>query len=59
MRMQDRVAVITGGASGIGKRTAERWVEEGGRVVIADIQEALGAQVAAGLGGPERARFLR
>lgn len=59
MRMQDKVAVITGGASGIGRRTAERWVEEGGRVVIADIQEAQGAQAAAALGGPDRARFIR
>ena len=59
MRMQDRVAVITGGASGIGRRTAERFVEEGGRVVIADLQEAAGSAVAAALGGPDHARFLR
>ena len=58
MRMQDRVAVITGGASGLGRRTAERYVEEGGRVVIADIQDAAGEQAAAALGGPARARFL-
>ena len=59
MRMQDKVAVITGGASGIGRRTAERYVEEGGRVVIADILEAQGAQLCAALGGPDRARFIR
>ena len=59
MRMQDRVAVITGAASGIGRRTAERWVEEGGRVVVADIMEAQGLRAAEELGGPDRARFLR
>ncbi|MBX9701860.1 MAG: SDR family oxidoreductase [Acetobacteraceae bacterium] len=59
MRMQDKVAVITGGASGLGKRTAERYVEEGGRVILADIRDAQGEAVAAALGGPERARFIR
>jgi NAD(P)-dependent dehydrogenase (short-subunit alcohol dehydrogenase family) len=59
MRFQDRVAVITGGASGIGRRTAERFVAEGGRVVIADIQDAAGAQAAEALGGPDQARFIR
>ena len=59
MRMQDKVAVITGGASGIGRRTAERYVEEGGRVIIADIQDAAGEQACAALGGPDRARFIR
>ena len=59
MRMQDKVAVITGGASGIGRRTAERFVEEGGRVVIADLQEAAGLRLCEELGGAARARFLR
>ncbi|HEX3346516.1 MAG TPA: glucose 1-dehydrogenase [Acetobacteraceae bacterium] len=57
MRMQDKVAVVTGGASGIGRRTTERFVEEGGRVVIADRDEASGLRLAAALG--DAARFVR
>jgi NAD(P)-dependent dehydrogenase (short-subunit alcohol dehydrogenase family) len=44
------VAVITGGASGIGEAAARRFVDEGARVVIADVQHELAAQVAASIG---------
>jgi NAD(P)-dependent dehydrogenase (short-subunit alcohol dehydrogenase family) len=43
-------AVITGGASGLGRATAERFVAGGGRVVVLDRPNSAGADVAAGLG---------
>ena len=49
-RLDGRVAVITGAASGIGAGTARRFVEEGARVVVADLQADAGREVAAGLG---------
>ena len=54
MRMKDKVAVITGAASGIGRRTVERFVEEGGRAVVADIQDAAGIRMCEDLGASVR-----
>jgi 3-oxoacyl-[acyl-carrier protein] reductase len=45
-RMTDRVALITGGASGMGEAAVGRFVEEGAKVVIADINEEKGRAVA-------------
>ena len=50
-RLQGRVAVITGAASGIGYATAKRFTEEGAKVVIVDLNEEVGTKVATELGG--------
>lgn len=50
MRLKDKVALITGGAAGIGRATAERFVEEGATVVIADLDEEKGQQTAEEIG---------
>lgn len=39
LTVKDSVAVITGGSGGIGRSLAEYWLKEGGRVVIADVQQ--------------------
>ncbi len=57
-RIEGRTAVITGGCSGIGLATVRRFVEEGARVVIGDIDDAAGEALVAELGGPEVVTYV-
>ncbi len=55
MRLKDKVAIVTGAARGIGLAIARRYVAEGARVTLADIDAAAGEAAARALGS---ARFL-
>jgi NAD(P)-dependent dehydrogenase (short-subunit alcohol dehydrogenase family) len=52
-----KVAIVTGGASGLGHATVKKFIAEGARVVIADLDAELGEELAATCG--ENARFKR
>src|SRR5262249_43269327 len=49
-RVQDKIALVTGGASGIGYATAQMLAAEGGRVVIADLDRAASERAVTALG---------
>ncbi len=62
MKLKDKVAVITGGASGMGQATALRFLNEGARVVVADYNEQSGKEtlaLAKDAGYAEKIRFIR
>lgn len=50
MNLKDKVAVVTGGASGLGLATVERLVEKGAKVVIFDLNEAKAKEAVGNLG---------
>jgi NAD(P)-dependent dehydrogenase (short-subunit alcohol dehydrogenase family) len=57
-RIENRVAVVTGGCSGIGLATVRRFAAEGAKVVIGDIDDAGGARTVADLGGIQHATYV-
>lgn len=54
MRMKDKVTLVTGGAAGIGKATAQRFIEEGAQVMFCDVNQKAGEGTAQELGSQAR-----
>ena len=52
-RFTDKVCIVTGGASGIGAKTAEMFAEQGGKVVVGDVNDELGNEVCLGIGADD------
>ncbi|MFV2093786.1 MAG: SDR family NAD(P)-dependent oxidoreductase, partial [Hyphomicrobiales bacterium] len=58
MSLENKVAIITGGARGIGRAVAERFLSDGAKVVIADCDEETGSAAAEDLGGNGEISFV-
>ena len=59
-RLKDKIAIVTGGANGIGRAICERFADEGAWVLVIDIEEETGQSVAAGIREKgEKAAFCR
>lgn len=56
-RLEGKVAVVTGGAGGMGESHVKRFVKEGAKVVIADLAEEAGKELAENLG--DSARYIK
>jgi len=57
MKLADELAIVTGGASGIGKAIVKRFFDEGARVVVADRDAAAAEALAKSLGAGSFSRF--
>jgi NAD(P)-dependent dehydrogenase (short-subunit alcohol dehydrogenase family) len=57
--LENKVCIVTGAARGIGKAIARRFVGDGARVIVADVDEDAGARTVAELGAWGAARFVR
>lgn len=58
-RLENKVAIVTGGAQGIGKATATKFIEEGASVVIWDVDDNKGNQLAAELSSKGNAVYMK
>ena len=59
MRLQNKIAIVTGGASGFGAGIVKKFITEGAKVVIADINAENGAKAMAEMGNKDNIHFIQ
>ena len=59
MTLENKVAIVTGGAKGIGLAIGQRFASEAGRVVVADVDEDAGSRAVEAIGAHGAVRFVR